>query len=224
MDSYRAGCGYGVVHVLASAVILEQAVTGAQIVSRYPTGVVFWWRLSVLLILAFVIWNLISLPLLPLYGELVVPAAQGLLNLIGPHGARFAFSDVFPTIAWQSTHQSQIFEHALSFRLLAYNLILYLTALTILPRASVRQKVGLAISGLPYLFLFHVFDLTMWAESRLLSEIAAQHYDWKQFDLWFAFVKFYNHFSILSLKQVAPLLLLGLQWSLLQQVRPGKDG
>ena len=169
-------------------------------------------------------WNLISLPLLPLYGKLVIPAAQALLNLVEPHGATFSFAEAFPTIAWQVTHQSQTFDHALSFRLLAYNLILYLTALTILPRASVRQRVGLAISGLPYLFLFHVFDLMMWAESRLLSEIAAQHYDWKQFDLWFAFVKFYNHLSVLSLKQVAPLLLLGLQWSLLQQVRSVKDG
>ena len=192
--------------------------------NTYPTGVVFWWRLSVPLIVAFVAWNLVSLPLLPLYGELVIPAAQALLNLLQPHGATFSFADVFPTITWQSTHQRQTFDHALSFRLLAYNLILYLTALTIVPRASVRQKVGLALSGLPYLFLFHVFDLTMWAESRLLSEIAAQHYDWNQFNLWFAFVKFYNHFSVLSLKQVAPLLLLGLQWSLLQQVRSGKDG
>ena len=184
----------------------------------------FWWRLSVPLIIAFVIWNLISLPLLPFYGELVVPAAQGLLNLIGPHGARFAFSDVFPAVTWQVTHQSLSFDHALSFRLLAYNLILYLTALSVVPRVSMRQRLGLSLSGLPYLFFFHVFDLMMWAESRLLTEIASQHYDLAQFDLWFAFVKFYNHFSVLSLKQVAPLLLLGLQWSLLQQVRSRKDG
>jgi hypothetical protein len=57
------------------------------------------------------------------------------------------------------------------------SLVLYLTGLTVVPRVSIRQRLGLAFSGMPYLFLFHVFDLMMWAESRLLTEIASQHYD-----------------------------------------------
>ena len=104
------------------------------------------------------------------------------------------------------------------------HLVLYLTALTVVPRISNRQRVGFLISGLPFLFGFHVFDLAMWAESRLLTEIRPEAYDIRgQFDLWFAAVKFYSHFSVLSLKQVAPLFLVWLQWSLQQQVaEPGR--
>ncbi len=177
------------------------------------------WRFHFKLLLAFAAWNLIAIAALPLYAELVVPTAQALLNLIEPHGARFAFEGVFPTVTWRVTHETKHLEHLLAFRLLAYNLVLYLTALTVVPRVSNRQRGGFLISGLPFLFGFHVFDLTMWAESRLLTEIRPQAYDiWEQFDLWFAFVKFYSHFSVLALKQVVPLFLVWLQWSLQQQL------
>ena len=82
------------------------------------------WRFHLKLLLAFAAWNLMAIPALPIYAELVVPTVQALLNLIEPHGARFAFDAEFPSITWQVAHETERFEHLLSFRLLAYNLVL----------------------------------------------------------------------------------------------------
>ena len=83
-----------------------------------------------------------------------------------------------------------------------------------LPVAAIAlARILLLLTGFPLLFVFHVVDLLLVVESRLLTLLQPQHYAfWDQFDLWFVAVKFYHSFSVMALKQVLPLLLLWLQW------------
>ena len=169
----------------------------------------FGWRL----ILAFVIWNLLVLPLLPMYAQLVVSFAGWGLETLGPHATRIPFTDVYPYVKWQINYLTQVREESVSFRLLSYNLILYLSLLTVVPRVPLWHRAILLLSGLPVLFVSHGVDLLLVVESKHLTWSQPQHYAfWKEFDIRFVVVKFYHSFSVMALKQVFPLLLFWLQW------------
>ena len=181
--------------------------------SRVDVGLV------VRLILAFVLWNLLALYLLPAYSFLLVPVAEGILDTIQPHDTQLAFLARYPTVEWEVTRFSQTLgKEQTSFRLIAYNLVLYLTALSALRGQPVTVLGILLATGLPVLYIFHLADLLLVVESKLLTQIRPDAYSfWKHFDPWFVVVKFSHSFSVISLKQVFPLLLLWLQYSLLNR-------
>lgn len=171
------------------------------------------WRFGLRLVLAFSLWNVLVLPLLPAYARLVVPFAQWSLKVLRPHDAQVVFTDVYPHVKWQVTYLSQVRDESVSFGLLVYNLILYLSLLTTIPRVRWTHRSILLLSGLPILFLFYGIDLVLIVESKLLTWLQPQHYAfWEEFDLWFSAAKFYHSFSVMAFKQVLPLLVLWLQW------------
>jgi hypothetical protein len=101
---------------------------------------------------------------------------------------------------------------AVSFRLLSYNLILYLALLSAVPRLRLKHQAVLLLTGLPLFFAFHVADLLLTVESRLLTHLRPEGYTfWRHFNPWFLFVKFYASFSVMALKQVFPVCVLFVQ-------------
>ncbi|MCH7788695.1 MAG: hypothetical protein IH940_04565 [Acidobacteria bacterium] len=178
------------------------------------------WRFALLLFFAFLLWNLAVTPVMPLYAGLVVPPTQFFLNLIEPHGAVVNFADFYPYVQWQTTQTSAT--EQVSFQLVSYNVVLYLTCITALPDTSLRDRAVFLSIGLPVLYLFHIADLAMVVESRLLTALQPQHYDlWESFSLWFVMVKFYGSFSVLALKQILPLAMVYFQWQWLRRRQAG---
>ena len=178
------------------------------------------WRFGLRLALAFVLWNLLAVPVLPAYARLVVPVVQWVLQALQPHDAQIVFTEVYPRVVWQVDRLSQVRDESASFRLLAYNLVLYLSLLTAVSRVRLQDRAALLLSGLPVFFAFHGVDLLLAVESRLLTWLQPRHYAfWEEFNLWFVTVKFYQSFSALALKQMFPLLLLWLQWQGLKRFR-----
>ena len=176
------------------------------------------WRFGLRLILAFVLWNFLVLPLLPIYAQLVVPFTWWGLETLQPHDIQVVFTDVYPYVKWQVTHFSLVQEESISFRLLSYNLILYISLLTAISRVCLWYRFILLMSGLSTLFVFHGVDLMLVVESKLLTWLQPQHYAfWDEFSLWFVVVKFYHSFSVMALKQVLPLLVLWLQLHVLRK-------
>ena len=182
------------------------------------------WRSALLLVPSFLVWGLLIHPLLPLYARAVVPAAEVILTQVRPHGSQITFTEMYPSVTWQ-VENSQIppkFEST-SFRLLTYNLVLYLALLTALPRVRLVRRAVLLLCALPLFYGFHVLDLLLVAESRMLTALHPQHYAfWRDFDLWFVVVKFSNSFSVMALKQVFPIIVISLQWTWV--IRPGIPG
>ena len=172
--------------------------------------------LVVRLILSFGLWNAVALYLLPAYSQLLVPVAQWSLDVLHPHDAQFSFLGHYPTVEWEVTRFSQALgTEQTSFRLLTYNLVLYLTALTALRAQPLKRMGVLLATGLPVLWVFHLADLLLAVESKLLTRIRPEAYSFlEHFDPWFVVVKFSHSFSVMALKQVFPLLLLWLQYSL----------
>lgn len=101
----------------------------------------------------------------------------------------------------------------LSARLLTYNVVLYPTALAVVSGVPRGVRLRWLAVGLSLLFTWHVADLLLTMESQLLTHTRPDSYDLSQrFDPWFLAVKFANNLSVLGLRQVVPLLLLGGQW------------
>jgi hypothetical protein len=176
------------------------------------TGLRLEWRLILRLVLAFAAWNILAAWLLPEYARVVVPAAQWVLHQLHLHDAQATFTEIYPNVRWQVSHRLHGQDEYVSFRLLAYNLILYLALLSAIPTWR-RHRIALLLTGLPLLFVFHVVDLLLVVESRFLTILQPRYYEiWDHFDPWFVAVKFYHSFSVMALKQVLPLLVLWLQW------------
>ena len=182
------------------------------------------WRFALLLVPSFLAWGLLSHPLLPIYARAVVPLAEGILTEIRPHGSLITFPEMYPSVTWQVENgpfPRQI--ESTSFRLLTYNLVLYLALLTALPRTGLVKRLVLLLSAFPLFIGFHIVDLLLIAESRMLTTLQPQHYAfWRDFDLWFVVVKFLNSFSVMALKQVFPVLVLWAQWRWLQRSKEQK--
>jgi len=123
--------------------------------------------LVVRLILAFALWNVLALYLLPAYSKLLVPVAQWILDALHPHDAQFSFLADYPTVEWEVTRlSSALGAEQTSFRLLTYNLVLYLSALTAL-RARPLKRIGVLLAtGLPVLWVFHLADVLLAVESK----------------------------------------------------------
>ena len=170
------------------------------------------WRFGLRLALAFLAWNLLSIPLMPVYAQLVVPFAGWGLETLGLHDAQVLFTDAYPYVKWHSYDPAKVREESVSFHLLSYNLVLYLSLLTVVRRVPSSHRAILLLSGLPVLFLFHGIDLLLVVESKHLTWSQPQHYAFWDESLWFVVIKFYHSFSVLALKQIFPLLLLWLQW------------
>ncbi|OGG50323.1 MAG: hypothetical protein A3F84_06660 [Candidatus Handelsmanbacteria bacterium RIFCSPLOWO2_12_FULL_64_10] len=172
-----------------------------------------WWRFGLELLLAFAIWSLLAGPLLPAYARAVIPVAQGIIEWLRPHDFSVVFTGIYPDVIWQAHLPSEVEQGGVSFQLLSYNLILYLTLLTAIPGVRLRGRVVLLLTGLPLLWIFHIVDLLLIVESWLLTRLRPESYVfWRHFDPWFLTVKFYASFSALALKPVFPILALFLQW------------
>ena len=107
--------------------------------------------LIVRLTLAFAFWNVVAMYLLPAYSKLLVPVAQWSLDALHRHDAQFSFLAYYPTVEWEVTFpfSQALGKEQTSFRLLTYNLVLYLSALTALC-AQPLKRVGLLLAtGLP---------------------------------------------------------------------------
>jgi len=172
------------------------------------------WRFGLGLLLVFGVWNLLAGPLLPAYARSVTPVAQGTVRWLRPHNADVVFTNAYPDVIWQALLPSQEgVTERVSFRLLSYNLILYLALLSAVPRLRLKHRAVLLLTGLPIFLAFHVADLLTTVESRLLTRIQPEGYTfWRHFDPWFLFVKFYASFSVMALKQVFPVFVLFVQW------------
>ena len=175
--------------------------------------------LVVRLTVSFAVWNLLAVYLLPVYSHLVEPVAQVILEVLRPHDTQFTFLASYPTLEWEITRLSQsLGKEQTSFRLLTYNLVLYLTVLTALRGQALKDVGVLLATGLPVLYVFHLADLLLAIESKLLTQIRPDAYSfWVDFDLWFLVVKFCHSFSVMALKQVFPLLILWCQLWLLRR-------
>jgi hypothetical protein len=175
------------------------------------------WRFILILLLAFPAWVFLIGPLLPSYAKAVVPTAQWALNGLQLHGAWVTFAETCPDVRWHVVHPSlELGEDSVSFRLLTYNLILYLALLTAVPRLRLVARLVLLATALPVFWAFHVLDLLLLVESRTLTGLQPQHYEfWRHFNPWFVAVKFYGSFSAMALKQILPIVVMVLQWHVL---------
>ncbi len=100
-----------------------------------------------------------------------------------------------------------------SFRLLAYNLTLYLSLLTAIPSLSIKRRLLLAATSLPLVVGLHVLDLALVVESKLLTLLGQPESLASAAGIWFAAVKFSHSFSVLAFRQAAPALVLLAQWA-----------
>lgn len=162
-------------------------------------------------LLAFAGWNLIVWPLLPLYARAVTPAAASLWNAVTPHGQSLAFGELFPRLLWRCEPLGVAGE--LSFPLLTYNLALYLTAVSVAPRVPRATRLLWLAPGLAALFLWHLGDLLLSAETRLLAALRP-HGDGPgpTLDPLLLAVEVARDVTVLGLRQAVPCLLVGLQW------------
>ena len=177
------------------------------------------WRFILVLALAFVVWVLLLDPILPIYARVVVPVAQWVLQGLEPHGATISFGKSFPKVEWQVGLPTQRVDESISFRLLTFNLALYLGLVSALAGLRWKQWAVLLATGLPVLFGFHVVDLLVAVESKLLSLVQPQNFIfWRDFDLWFLAVKFYHSFSAMALRQILPFGVAFLQWHALKKI------
>jgi hypothetical protein len=168
---------------------------------------------SLRLALAFSIWNLLVLPLLPMYAQLVVSLASWGQGILGSHVHQVLFTDIYPHVKWLAKNHMQAPGESTSFHLLSYNLILYFSVLTATRRVPMWHRIFFLASGLPVLFFFHGVDLMLVVESKWQTYSQPQYYAfWDEFSLWFVMVKFYHSFSVMALKQTFPLLLFYIQW------------
>ena len=176
-------------------------------------------RLAVRGVFAFCLANLVCWPVLPAYVQAVAPVAAGLWDLLAPHGQTLTVIEVTPRLRWLWEPLGEAGQ--LPARLLTYNVVLYITALAIVPDLSWRSRLHWLPIGLGLLFLWHVADLLLTAESQLLTHTRPDSYDLgRQFDPLFLGVKLANNLNALGLRQVVPLLLAGAQW-LWWHRRPG---
>ena len=175
------------------------------------------WRSLLALLAAFGVWVMVGQFLFPVYAaKLVLPTTSAILGWIGPEGVEdLRIADEFPYLSWHYMLDGQQQMGRISFILFVYNSVLYLTLATALPGLTLKGRLLFGISAAPVMFLFHLADLSLAIEGRLLSAVAPQHTDFlEDFSLWYSFVKVYNHMSIMAIKQIVFGGLFYLQWIL----------
>jgi len=179
------------------------------------------WRDLAKLLAAFALWSGIGLYAFPGYAQLVTPATSEVLQALRPHGLDLSLANEYPYVRWGYEEQEQGKQGGrVSFTLLVYNTVLYLSLVSAWAGLSRWARLLFAVSAAPVIFVFHVVDLGLTVESRVLSILQAQHYDFlHHFGLWFSLVKYYNFLSITGLKQVIFLLLFLVQWKYLDRPR-----
>lgn len=169
-------------------------------------------------LLAFLWWSLAGWMLFPFYAELLIPATQAVFARIRPHGLLVDLANDYPWVRW--SFDSETFgpqRGRLSFLVLVYNTVIYLALLSAAPGLRPRNRMLALLTGLPVVFAFHVFDLSMMIESRLLTVVQAEHYDFTRHFGWrFTMIKVYNFLSLMALKQVAFVVLFAVQWHWLE--------
>lgn len=174
------------------------------------------WRTLGRLLVAFAAWSVLGAFVLPGYSRLVVPATEGVLRWLQPHGLVIALEVEHPYVRWSfATAPGHEEWGRLPLTLLTYNAVIYLALVSGVPGLPRRWRLGFAATALPAVFLFHVADLALGVESRILSVIQAEHYDFvASFGLWFTVVKVYNFLSVMAVKQVVFVGLFYAQWRL----------
>ena len=83
--------------------------------------------------------------------------------------------------------------------MLTWNVVLYMTAWSVVPGVSSSTRVRWVVVAAPVLALWHVADLLLTVESHLLTLTRPDSYD-------------ISAGVVLGLRQVMPLLLLAAQW------------
>ncbi len=143
---------------------------------------------------------------------------ESLWNLVTPHGQTLEFTSVAPTLRWHWTPADVA--GSLAPALLTWNTVLYLTVWSFVPSLPRSDRLRWLCVATPTLALWHVADLLLTVESRLLTLTRPEGYDLSAgFDLWFLWVKFANNLNVLGLRQVVPLLLIAAQWLHWRRVR-----
>jgi hypothetical protein len=180
------------------------------------------WRGLTRLLVAFAVWSVVASYVFPGYSRLVLPTTTAALDVVRPHGLDLVLANEYPSLRWSFTSPDiGPQEGALSFTLLAYNTVLYMCLATAFPGLTWRGRLAFVASAAPMVFLFHVIDLGLTVESRVLSVLQVEHYDFlHDFGLWFSLVKGYNFLSVMALKQVVFVGLFYLQWRWLSRWAP----
>lgn len=167
-------------------------------------------RFVFLLVAAFVTWGLVLSPVMPSYGAVVGALDQWALDGLTLHGTDVTVTGTFPRFEWALTgRDGPIGEDSVSTWLVCYNSALYLSLVTVCFWRTPALALLVAVTGFPFLFLFHTADVLLAVESWLQSRLHPEYYAFLQsFNLRFVVVKFMHHFSMLAFKQVSPILLV----------------
>jgi hypothetical protein len=172
------------------------------------------WFFPLALLLVFVTLSVSSGPMLTIYAQVVTPVAQLVLEQIQPHQIQVVFTTDYPEVKWQVHYPSlPSTNESVSFPLMSYNLLLYLALLSSAPQLRITGRIWLLICGVPIFFVFHIIDLLLVVESKVLTHTQPDSYVfWQHFDLWFIMVKFCHSFSVMAVKQLFPFLVFFLLW------------
>jgi len=171
-------------------------------------------RFSLRLICFFVVLSLLSRPILSAYARGILPLVQYFTDQLYASDIRIEFSSFYPDVKWQAVFKSQlVLEEGLAFSLISYNLILFLSLLCSLPEVELKHRLIFLVTGSPLIALFHIFDVLLAVESKILTHIQPESYEfWSNFSLWFILVKFFHSLSVMAIKQLVPAFIIALQW------------
>lgn len=179
------------------------------------------WATLARVLVAFLLWSLIGGYLFPAYSKVILSSTSSLLEWLRPHGLALSLENEYPYLSWRFDYGGGPQYERMSFTLFVYNALLFLALVTGLPGLSLRGRLLFVASGAPLIYLFHVVDLSLAIEGRLLSVVEPEHARFLQeFSLWYSLVKLYNFLSIMAVKQVVLLGLFYLQWITLPRWAP----
>ena len=167
--------------------------------------------LAVRALVAFLVWNLLVWPVLPMWAGGVAVVTEFLWDLITPHGQSLSFVSLSPILRWRWVPLD--IGATLAPALLTWNVVLYLTVWSVVPSVPRTARARWIAVAIPVLGVWHVGDLLLTIESHLLTLTRPGSYDLVGgLDLWFLWVKFANNLNVLGLRQAVPLMLLAAQW------------
>ena len=168
------------------------------------------WTLAARTLAAFLVWNLLAWPVSSAWSGVVAEIVEFLWNVVTPHGQSLKVT-MSRTLGWRWSPAD--IGGSLAPGMLTWNVVLYMTAWSIVPGVSSSTRVRWVVVAAPVLALWHVADLLLTVESHLLTLTRPDSYDISAgAGLWFLGVKFAHNLSVLGLRQVIPLLLLAAQW------------
>ena len=159
---------------------------------------------------AYALWTVVSIPLFPIYARMVALGAKEVFHSLRPTVQSLSFSAVYPTLVWNFSPavEAPLATHSTSFRLLAHNLILFLTLLTAIKVTPFRYRLLLVGLGGMLLCCLHIVDLVVALEHSYLSASGPPPAALSPSFIEWISIRFYRSLSVLALKQAMPFLIL----------------